>query len=791
MKIVMGALSQAGSMLGLFLVVGWTSFTFAAAKVEPVVSVHEVLRDRGGGRVPVTTNKTFNLRGALTSTPWRGTNTSIVHFQDETGGLVLVGTKPQTFSNLNAGDRVWVRGKVSHRRGMDELFVERIRLENAGVVPKPRDVWTSDLLDETFSGQLVRIEGEISATHRDGEPIFVLRDERGEIPILIPPAFLVWSGGQLNFALWKGGKAQITGIAGQDKASAPFDSGYALIPRSPEDFEFAPPPPPPPSRMTLYIALVVAGFLAVLAFYFWERHRMSERRSREVSRLLHEIERSEAEVKKQAAFAQFNPNPVLEFFADGAVTYANAAARELVELFGKPSVEEVLPVDVRRIVQECNDTCRARLECQVKIGARTVSWSFFPIHEITSVHAYGYDVTEHLNLERQLLQAQKLDSIGQLAAGIAHDFNNLLSVIQGYAGIAKMRNDLPPKTVDALNEISLAAERATNLTHQLLTFSRRQSLEPRPVNLNDLVSNVSKMLRRLLGEGIALKFQSATEDAWVQGDPGMIEQVVVNLAVNARDAMSDSGELTVAVSRAQLSAEDAGQRFEAREGDFVCLSVSDNGGGMSEATLKRIFEPFFTTKEPGKGTGLGLATVHGIVKQHKGWVEVSTQEGKGTTFRVYLPGTEQRISESNRVIRLPVTGGTETILVVEDDDAVRKFARTVLQEYGYVVHDAGSAQEALSIWQEHGHQIQLLLTDIVLPDGMSGCKLAEELREKNAALKVVYSTGSPPESLQRAEARNEAVMLWKPYEAQALVCAVRDGLDNAPLVQTVATSTLA
>ncbi|HMJ92449.1 MAG TPA: ATP-binding protein, partial [Candidatus Acidoferrum sp.] len=642
-----------------------------------------------------------------------------------------------------------------------------------------------DLLDETYAGQLVRLEGEIIAARRGNEPIFLLRDHRGEIPIVVPPTLLSWNNGQLNYSLWRGGLAQVTGIAGQDKASAPFDSGYALIPRSPLDFEFAPPPPAPPSRLPFYLSVAVAGLLALLALYLWERRRIAERRTEEVSRLLHEIERSEAEVKKQAAFAQFNPNPVLEFFADGAVTYANDAARELTETFGKNSVEDLLPSNVREVVRECSDTRRARLKCEVKIGSRTVVWSFFPIHEITSVHAYGYDVTEQLNLEAQLRQAQKLDSIGQLAAGIAHDFNNLLSVIQGYAGIAQMRNDLPPKTVEALVEISTAAGRATNLTRQLLTFSRRHAMEPRPLNLNDLVSNVSKMLRRLLGGEIALKFQSSTDEAWIEADPGMVEQVVVNLAVNARDAMSAGGELTVSVSRQHLSAMDAEQRFEARAGDFVCLSVTDTGCGMDEATLKRIFEPFFTTKEPGKGTGLGLATVHGIVKQHKGWVEVSTHEGKGTMFRVYVPSTSQRAVETPNVIRLPIAGGTETILLVEDDAAVRKLARSVLQEYGYIVHDAGSAQEAMTVWQQHGKKIQLLLTDIVLPDGISGWKLAEQLCSKNRALKVVYSTGSDLGSANCREAQNDGVLLWKPYQPQELVCAIRDCLDNVTPVRTV------
>jgi signal transduction histidine kinase len=766
-------------------------------KDEPALTIRQALRDDSEDFMPDLLGETVTVDGVLISevTP-NGKDGFTVHLQDDTAGVVLVGGS-RIFDQFRKGDYVKVRGVVGQSFGMERITVEQARLIRSGDVPKPRDVWTSDLVGERFSGQLVRLEGQIVlGTNAAGDRIFLIRDQQGEIPMLVPPDFFSHKRGELNYALWKGGRARVTGVAGQSKAEPPFDSGYAIIPLVADDIQFAPAPPPPPSRAPLYTAFGIAAFLAVFALYLWERRRIAdgrrraaEEKEREVSRLLHELKRSQVEIKKQAAFAQLNPNPVLELFADGTITYWNTAAQQMAHALKCEFVPDILPPDVRQIAAECHTNKRARHQCEVKVNDRTIAWSFFPIPEITSVHAYGRDITDQLSLEAQLRQAQKIESVGQLAAGVAHDFNNMLAVIQGYTSLTLLRRDLPDNVAEPLNEILSAAERASNLTRQLLTFSRKQQVDLRTIDLNESIGNLIKMLRRLLGEDVHLQFMPCAETAWVHADLGMIEQVVMNLAINARDAMPQGGGLSICIDHAVLGARDVTNRLEAREGEFLCVTVSDTGCGIDEQTMKHMFEPFFTTKEPGKGTGLGLATAHGIIKQHDGWIEVNSQRGHGATFRVYLPAAAS-LGETGmeNVIRLPVAGGTETILVVEDDPALRKLARGVLEEYGYGVYDAGSAAEAMTLWRQHGDQIRLLFTDIVLPDGVSGWKLAENLRAENNELKVIYSTGFDSDTLHRFRTPTSAVLLRKPYPVQSLVRTVRDCLDNVPPVAALGTS---
>lgn len=765
----------------------------AALKNASTTAVYSALRDENSDSLPDALDQAFTFRGVLTLRPFRTNNVWVTYFQDDTGAIRLVdqsgrrlGSMTSDTPNFNEGDEIVVRG-VLKRAEVNELQVGEVQLVRDGETPRPRHVWASELSSDHFPSHLVQVTGEVGRTNRGLEVSFFLRDETGEAPLVLIPAF-VGDKGELGNLLWKGGKAEAIGIAFRDTNAAA--AGLSLLVRKASDVQFFPDPPPPPSRVPLYSALGAAGALGVLAFYFWERRRIAEQRTREVSRLLHELKRSQVEIKKQASFAQLNPNPVLEFFADGTLTYWNEAAQEMARALGCESVRDILPKGASHIVTKCLAAPNARQVAEVKLNGRTLAWAFFAIPEITSVHAYAQDITDQLSLEAQLRQAQKIESIGQLAAGVAHDFNNMLAVIQGYTSLTLMRSDLPPKATEPLNEILSAAERASNLTRQLLTFSRKQIIEPRTLDLNDVVANLNKMLRRLIGEDVRLKFTRGDAPALVHADPGMVEQVIMNLAINARDAMPDGGELSLCVEAISLTEAEALHRFEARAGEFVRITVSDTGCGMDETTMKRIFEPFFTTKEPGKGTGLGLATVHGIVKQHGGWIEVNSQPEKGATFRIYFPEAMDAISvTSDKVIPLPVPGGTETILVVEDDPAVRKLARGVLEEYGYGVYDAGSAAEAMAVWRQHASDIRLLFTDIVLPDGMSGWTLAETLRRENNDLKVIYSTGFDSETLgRRLDPRSDHLLLRKPYPVQTLVSAVRSALDNLPTAQTLGTS---
>ena len=390
------------------------------------------------------------------------------------------------------------------------------------------------------------------------------------------------------------------------------------------------------------------------------------------------------------------------------------------------------------------------------------------------------DVTQEVALEEQLRQVQKMESIGQLAGGVAHDFNNLLVVIQGNASLLLEAKNLSETDADLAKQISNAAERAAGLTRQLLVFSRKQVMQPDHLNLNQVVGDMTRMLQRILGEDIALRSDYSPNLPLVFADAGMIEQVFLNLAVNARDAMPRGGRLMITTASKTVDQEYPRQNPAAEPGDFVCLSVTDTGCGIAPNNLSRIFEPFFTTKEAGKGTGLGLATVYAIVRQHHGWIEVDSRVNEGTTFRIYLPAAKDTNAKHRATAVIPaLPRGHEVILVVEDEQAVRLLVGNLLQRCGYTVWLAVSGVEALNHWEQHKDKIQLLLTDMVLPDGMMGRELAEKLQGEKPHLKVVYTSGYSASVVGKGPALVEGVnFLQKPYHPQKLAQTVRDCLDQ-------------
>ena len=426
-------------------------------------------------------------------------------------------------------------------------------------------------------------------------------------------------------------------------------------------------------------------------------------------------------------------------------------------------------------------TGQKRLREEVVRSGRTITWSFFPILASQVVHCYGADVTDLLNLEAQFRHAQKLESVGQLAAGVAHDFNNILTVIQGYADCLIARSPSDPTTAKALKQISDAARRAAALTRQLLMFSRKQVIQPKVLDLNAVLQNLANMLQRLLGEDVALEFTYAPSLPPIEADTGMLEQVVMNLAVNSRDAMPKGGKLGIGTSSVAIDDDYARQHLEARAGTFVCVTITDSGCGMDRQTLERIFEPFFSTKEVGKGTGLGLATVYGIVKQHRGWVEVTSQVGCGTTFKIYFPATARENDATAETSTAPqaVRGGKETILLVEDEPVLRELVRDILGQYQYRVIEAASGVEALKAWDLHDGQIDLLLTDMVMPEGMTGSDVAAQLRKRKPDLKVIFTSGYSAEVMGRDFSHSDAAFLSKPYLPPQLAQAVRQCLDAA------------
>ena len=388
------------------------------------------------------------------------------------------------------------------------------------------------------------------------------------------------------------------------------------------------------------------------------------------------------------------------------------------------------------------------------------------------------DITRERELEQQLLQAQKMEAVGRLAGGVAHDFNNILTAIIMQTELLSDEEALTPALREGLQQIHAAAERAANLTRQLLLFSRRQVMQMRTIDLNESVTGMARMLQRIIGEDVRLHLDLHPGPLFLRADPGMLDQVLMNLAVNARDAMPQGGSLTIQTAESLVDEAQARLRPGAAPGRYAVLRVRDEGCGMPREVLEHIFEPFFTTKEPGKGTGLGLATVYGIVQQHRGWIEVRSAPGQGTTFEIHLPLELQPAAGPGAEARSRPPRGTETVLLVEDDAALRRLTRAALERHGYTVHEAGNAAEALEVWARHRREIRALLTDIVMPGPMNGRELARHLQADRPNLRVILFSGYSEEMAGRLlELGPHQTFLPKPFPPELLLRRIREMLD--------------
>jgi signal transduction histidine kinase/CheY-like chemotaxis protein len=492
--------------------------------------------------------------------------------------------------------------------------------------------------------------------------------------------------------------------------------------------------------------------------------------------------KAENETEKLAAFVKENPNAALEISGDGAVNYFNVAAERLAVVLGQTHPRDILPETLSQIVKDCLTSGQSESGLFTKLNGHTISWTLQPVPASGVVHCYGEDITIRLNLEAQLMQSEKMKTFGQFAAGIAHDFNNMLTIIQGHTSKLLTDDSLNPAIKDSLTQVYSAGDRAAQLTRQLLLTSRKNVMQPRLLDLREVVGNTSKMLQRLVGETIELRFQTEQALPLVYADQSMIEQVVMNLASNARDAMPNGGILLIEISEAHLSPDDTNLPIEASPGHYVKLDVTDNGCGMDDLIRARIFEPFFTTKDVGKGTGLGLATVFNIARQHNGWVEVRSELGRGSSFTVFLPANNESAVTDQPMeapAAPPVARGSETILIVEDEPMLRELAREILNDFGYRILEATSGREALEVWERHPGKINLLLTDMVMPEGVSGVELAERLLTKSPDLKVVYMSGYTADEVSpELLTRTNAAFIQKPYGQAELAKAVRNCLDK-------------
>lgn len=397
----------------------------------------------------------------------------------------------------------------------------------------------------------------------------------------------------------------------------------------------------------------------------------------------------------------------------------------------------------------------------------------------TYVLAAGRDITDRKHLEEQLLQSQKMEAIGQLAGGVAHDFNNILMVIMGYGAILKADATLDPSQKEKVVKILDASDKAAHLTRSLLTFSRKQVMKPRAVNISDIVHQIEEFLERIIGEDIQLKSMHHDDDLLAVVDSGQIEQVLINLATNARDAMPKGGLLTIETALQVVDAPFVQANGYGEPGRYALISISDTGVGMDEKTRSRIFEPFFTTKEPGKGTGLGMSIAYGIIKQHNGFITVYSEPQLGTTFRIYLPLMKtDSLADEEPVTPVAPKGGTETILVAEDEPSVRTLVQEILASYGYRVILAEDGKDAVEKFIANRESIRLVLMDMVMPK-MSGKEAYDEIRKQSANIRAIFTSGYTMDVINSRDILDEdAELIMKPIQPFELLRSVREALDR-------------
>ena len=495
----------------------------------------------------------------------------------------------------------------------------------------------------------------------------------------------------------------------------------------------------------------------------------------------------------QEALIQSSPLAIFVMDPEGRVRMWNPAAEQMFGWEEKEILGSFFPGVPKDKVEECKELLRRVLNGESLNGVElrrrkkdgsSIDISVFtaPLHDvrgrITGIVVMNTDITESKRLKEQLLQAQKMEVVGRLAGGVAHDFNNLLTAINGYSELVLnfMEQDNPLRQDVA--EIRKAGDRAASLTRQLLAFSRKQVLQPKVLDLNQVMDNMGKMLERLIGSDIDLVINLDPHLGRVMADPGQIEQVVLNLAINARDAMPQGGRLTIETANVELEESYSRRHMDLQPGLYVLVKVSDTGCGMDPETRSRIFEPFFTTKEMGKGTGLGLSTVYGIIKQSGGHIAVHSKPGKGAAFKIYLPRIDDAMEPDSLASQSPEDyGGQETILLVEDEDGVRQLLSTVLKRQGFKVLEARHGADALDLSTQHEGPIHLVLTDVVMPE-MGGLELAQRLQPSHPGAKVLYMSGySENANLHQHLAGQEIYYMQKPFEAIGLLQRVRQLLD--------------
>jgi PAS domain S-box-containing protein len=774
-----------------------TGETGANAQAPRTISLRDATDYQGNQPISGRLGQTVTVQGILIGEPIPlGADSGLADLQDSSGGITLYSPNRALLAgNIHRGDEVRVDGTVAQYKGQTEILVRHIDRVGPGTLPSPRDVVAADLFGTRYLGQLVRVEGKIrlakdSVGHRE---VMTLSDRSGEISIYVGSLFL--QDPALSRQAVKGGFATVVGVSNYyQSGTGPAQSGYRLIPRDPADIVFR--PVPPYGRIAGGLAFL---FLILTAVYFALRRHNAERRAQEMAGLVENLKQSEKALRQseQRYRLLFDRNLAGLFHSTlgGRILNCNES---FARIFGYASREEVLGVQggVQQFYSDpserkvlISELLEKKVLTNLEIRLRRKDGSpVWVLENATLLDGEGdspvliegalVDITERKHLEEQFRQAQKMEAIGRLACGVAHDFNNLLMVIRGNTEL--LLEGLGParplhKNAD---QIRKAADKAAVLIRQLLAFSRMQVLQPRVLDLNSVLAETGKMLPRLLREDIEVVLLPGASLGRVKADQNQIDQIMLNLAANARDAMPKGGKLTLETANVDLDESYARLHPGVKPGKYVMLAVTDTGTGMDTKTQAHIFEPFFSTKEPGQGTGLGLATVYGIVKQSGGWIWVYSEVGRGTTVKIYLPKIEEvvqagRPSESCT----PPARGIETILLAEDQDGIRDLARQFLEDIGYKVLDASDGEAALEIAHQHKGQIDLLLTDIVMPK-MNGHELARRMAALRPEVRVVYMSGyAEYAAAPDGNSHLDTFRLQKPFSKAALARSVREALD--------------
>ena len=742
------------------------------------MAIAEAIRNRPNHAL-VHNGETVTVTGVVTDGSHDvGRGSSLANVQDGSGGIAVFGVHaalpPGAFQR---GDVLEARGKLGQYLGMEELVVEEVHRTAVGQPPAPLDVPAAQLLGEEYSGRLVRVAGQL-IVGPNGD--VTLRDRSGQVPVYLFHSF--FQNTSFMQRLLQGGPAKIVGLARQRvEPGQPVNSGYLLSPRDEQDFQFG--------ALPKYRQMAAGGLIVLGAFiYLWMRRRAAEERARRLAVLSEGLKESEERFRQMA-------DSIHQIFwmldADtNRILYVSPAFEQVwgrsPQILSQRSslLEAVHPEDRALVAEYLNKSTTEPSKETYRIirPDGTVRWIldrafpvFDPSGKLYRITGTLEDVTDRRALEEQLRQAQKMEAVGRLAGGIAHDFNNLLTVVGGY--LHMVLDGTPPSDPrhDNLKQILAASNRANTLTSQLLAFGRKQMVQPKLVYVNNLLSDMEALLRRVMGEHIRLQTDLGSDLACVKADPNQLEQVLINLAANARDAMPEGGEFRIRTTLAAAKA-DGGA------GDstgHVCIQISDTGCGMDPETLEHVFEPFFTTKEVGKGTGLGLSSAYGIIQQNHGTITVSSSPGRGTTFEILLPAAAETEEIRPAASPFETLRGTETILVAEDEPAVRTLVCGTLEQLGYTVLQAADGHEAICILEAHG-PVDLLLTDVIMPV-MGGRELARRATSFEPAIKVVYMSGYTDDTLAfHGEPQPGSAHIEKPFTPTTLAEKLRQVLSARP-----------